>query len=49
MKTCWQSSVMYMQGLFEKQKVVSSNNPMLITVVLLLFKLDNKERALGRG
>ena len=34
---------MYMQGLFLKLKAASSNRPMLITVVLLLFKLETKK------
>ena len=33
---------MYMQGLFQKLKAASGNHPLLITVALLLFKLENK-------
>ena len=34
---------MYMQGLCWKLKAASSNHPVLVTVVLLLFKLENKK------
>ena len=34
---------MYMQRLFYKLKAASGNHPKLITVVLLLFKLENKK------
>ena len=32
-----------MQELFQKLKAASGNHPLLITVVLLLFKLENKK------
>ena len=39
---------MYMHGLFCKLKTTPGNYPLLITVVLLLFKLKNKKEVIKR-
>ena len=37
----------YFQGLFQKLKVASGNNPLLLTVDLLLFIFEDKKGLLG--